>query len=179
MHHGKAQYVIFKIEKFLISNLTSFRFDMMHNTNFDQWQVLYFMGEFWYSTFKIKKLYVFDLRHNKESLIFSKIWRFLIFDFHNEDSFIFDMMHTFKNLIFDNFLRFPQGKYRNLGIWHLKYSFLYLTWHIRFNTDSGNLKRKMRKWQCAIWKCLKGIWIFDLPNIGNSIFYIIENMEIF
>ena len=46
---------------------------------------------------------MFDLRHNKESLIFSKIWRFLIFDFHNEDIFIFDMMHTFKNLMFDNF----------------------------------------------------------------------------
>ena len=54
-------------------------------------------------TFKIKKLYVFDLMHNKEGSIFSKIWRFLIFDFHNEDIFIFDMRHTFKNLILDNF----------------------------------------------------------------------------
>ena len=62
------------------------------------------MWKFWYLTFKIKKLYVFDLMHNKESSIFSKIWRFLIFDFHNEDIFIFDMRHiTFKNLILDNF----------------------------------------------------------------------------
>ena len=99
----KAQYVTLKIEKFFTSNLTSFRFDMMHNRKFDQWQVLYFMWKFWYLTSKIKKLYVFDLMHNKESSIFSKIWRFLIFDFHNEDIFIFDMRHTFKNLILDNF----------------------------------------------------------------------------
>jgi len=65
MHHVKGQYVIFKIEKFFISNLTSFWFDMMHNRNFDQWQVLYFMWKFWYLAFKIKKLHVFDLRHNK------------------------------------------------------------------------------------------------------------------
>lgn len=40
-------------------------------------------------------------------------------------------------------------------------------------------KSKTFFWQCTKWKCLKGIWIFDLPNIGNSIFYIMENMEIF
>lgn len=134
----KAQYVIFKIEKFFISNLTSFRFDMMHNRNFDQWQVLYFMWKFWYLTFKIKKLYVFDLMHNKESSIFSKIWRFLIFDFHNED--ILYLTWGTPSKIWYLII----SKYRNLGIWHLKFSFLYLTWHIRFNTDSGNLKRKMR-----------------------------------